>query len=157
MKKSFLPFAAFAAVVFGAAALVASARSSSSISTTAGAETTTPEPTTPAPRSATRDELDALLRGDIREPRPVDDYAAPVSRSHSTIDRKSGVMFPDLSPEVRDAFVIFLYEEVGMSHREISHIVALSPRAIAHRLHAVGAVRYAKEVESSWNRNNSNQ
>ena len=108
-------------------------------------------------RSATQAESAALLRRDLREPRPVDDYAAPVVRSHSTLDRKKTVMFPDLSPEVRDAFVIFLYEEVGMSHREISHIIALSPRAIAHRLHAVGAVRYTEEVESSQNRNNSNQ
>ena len=102
-------------------------------------------------RSATQAERATLLRRDIREPRTVDDYAALVSRRHSTIDRKKAVMFPDLSPEVRDAFMIFLFEEVGMSHREISHIIALSPRAIAHRLHAVGAVRYAKEVGSSQN------
>ena len=102
-------------------------------------------------RRTTQVECAKLLRRDIRDPRTVDDYAALVSRRHSTIDRKKAVMFPDLCPEVRDAFVIFLYEEVGMSHREISHIIALSPRAIAHRLHAVGAVRYAKEVESSQN------
>jgi hypothetical protein len=160
MKKSFLNIAAFAAVVLGAAALVASARRSSSTSTTTGTDTpTTPDPD-PAPRSATRDELAALLRRHMREPRTGGGRTVPVTRIHSTRDttgRKRAVMFPDLSPEVRDAFVIFLYEEVGKSHMEISYIVALSPRAIAHRLHAVGAVRYAGKAESSQNRNNLNQ
>lgn len=160
MRKFIIPAAAFAAV-FGAAAIVASIRRSSSTSTPTGTDTpTSPEPQDPAPRSATRDELAALLRRYMREPRTGGGHAVSVTRIHSTRDttgRKRAVMFPDLSPEVRDAFVIFLYEEVGKSHMEISYIVALSPRAIAHRLHAVGAVRYAGKAESSQNRNNLNQ
>lgn len=159
MKKFLIPVAAFAAV-FGAAALVARARRSSSNSTTTGSDTSAqPEPD-PAPRSATPDELAALLRRYMREPRTGGGRAVPVIRLHipsTSTSRKKTVMFPDLSPEVRDAFVIFLYEEVGMSHMEISYIVALSPRAIAHRLHTVGAMRYAQIVESSRNRNNLNQ
>ena len=148
------------ATLLGAAALVASARRSSSTSTTTGTDTpTTPDPD-PAPRSATRDELAALLQRYMREPRTGGGRAVPVTRFHipsDGTDRKKTVMFPDLSPEVRDAFVIFLYEEVGMSHMEISYIVALSPHAIAHRLHTVRAMRYAQIVESSRNSNNLNQ
>ena len=160
MRKFIIPAAAFAAG-FGAAAIVASIRRSSSTITPTVTDTpTSPDPQDPAPRSATRDELAALLRRHMREPRTGGGRTVPVTRIHSTRDitgRKRAVMFPDLSPEVRDAFVIFLYEEVGKSHMEISYIVALSPRAIAHRLHAVGAVRYVGKAESSQNRNNLNQ
>ena len=122
-----------------------------------------PTPTSPrtlqpaALRSATRAEIIALLEMYEKEFRSGGGHATPVGRSHSAPGRKRAVMFPALSPKVRDAFVIFLYEEVGMSHREISHIVALSPRAIAHRLHAVEIVRYVEKPVSSWNRNNPNQ
>lgn len=67
MKRTFF-LAISIATLLGAAALVARARRSSSTSTTAGTDTpTTPDPD-PAPRSATRDELAALLRRNIREP-----------------------------------------------------------------------------------------
>jgi len=155
MKRTVLTVAALAAL-FGALALVASARTSNDNATAADTTPTTPSQPA-APRSATRAEIIALLERYEKEFRSGGGHATPVGRSHSAPGRKRAVMFPDLTPEVRDAFVIFLYEEVGLSHREISHIVALSPRAIAHRLHAVGIVRYVEKTVSSRNRNNPNQ
>ena len=111
MKKSFLPFAAFAAVVFGAAAILASARRSSSTSTTTGTDTpTTPEPQDPAPRSATREELAALLRRYMREPRTGSGRAVPVTRLHIPCDStgRKEAWFYRLTPEQQVWFVILL-------------------------------------------------
>lgn len=152
MKKTFFTVAALTAL--GALALLASAHTSNDSGSAVDTTPTTPTPRKPqpvAPRCATRAEIIALLEEHVKESRTGGGHAKPVGRTYSTIGRKRAVMFPDLTPEVRDAFVIFLYEEVGMSHREISHIVALSPRAIAHRLHAVGVVRYVEKSVSSQN------
>ena len=144
MKKSFLPFAAFAAVVFGAA-LVASARRPSSTSTTAGTDTTTPEPQDPAPRSATRDELAALLRRYMKEPRTGGGRAVPVTRFHIPCDStgRKDAWFYRLTPEQQVWFVILLYEQYDLSHGQISKLVPLSARAICRLLRDAGAVRYS--------------
>ena len=148
MKKSVLTVAAFAAVVFGAAALVARARRSSSTSTTTGTDTpTTPDPD-PAPRSATPDELAALLQRYMREPRTGGGRAVPVTRlpiPSGGISRKDA-WFYRLSPDQQVMLIIVLYEQYDLSHGQISNIVPLSARAISRFLRDAGAVRYSDRL-----------
>lgn len=144
MKKIF-SVAAFAAVVLGAAALVARARRSSSTSTTTGTDTpTTPDPD-PAPRSATRDELAALLRRYMREPRTGGGRAVPVTRFHSPSDGtdRKDAWFYRLSLDQQVMLIIVLYEQYDLSHGQISKLVPLSARAIGRVLRDAGAVRYS--------------
>ena len=149
MKKSFLNIAAFAAVVFGAAALVARARRSSSTSTTTGTDTpTSPEPQDPAPRSATRDELAALLRRYMREPRTGGGRSVHVTRLHipsGSADRKDA-WFYRLSEDQQVMLIIVLYEQYDLSHGQISKLVPLSARAIGRVLRDAGAVRYSDRL-----------
>lgn len=148
MKKFFIPVAAFAAVVLGAAALVASARRSSSTSTTTGSDTpTTPDPD-PAPRRATRDELVALLRRYMREPRTGGGHAVSVTRlpiPSGGISRKDA-WFYRLSLDQQVMLIIVLYEQYDLSHGQISKLVPLSPRAISRVLRDAGAVRYSDRL-----------
>lgn len=148
MKKSFLNIAAFAAVVFGAAALVARARRSSSTSTSTGIDTPiTPDPD-PAPRSATRDELAALLQRYMREPRTGGGHAVSVTRlpiPSGGISRKDA-WFYRLSPDQQVMLIIVLYEQYDLSHGQISNIVPPSARAISRILHDAGAVRYSDRL-----------
>ena len=148
MKKSFLPFVAFAAVVFGAAALVASARRSSSTSTTTGTGTPTTPDHDPAHRGATRDELAALLRRFMREPRTGGGRAVPVTRFHIPCDStgRKDAWFYRLTPEQQVWFVIILYEQYDLSHGQISKLVPLSARAISRILRDAGAVRYSNRI-----------
>ena len=144
MKKTFLNIAAFAAVVLGAA-IMASARRSSSTSTTTGTDTpTTPDPD-PAPRSATRDELAALLQRYMREPRTGGGHAVPVTRLHIPSDGTSrkDAWFYRLSPGQQVMLIIVLYEQYDLSHGQISKLVPLSARAISRLLRDAGAVRYS--------------
>ena len=144
MKKFLIPVAAFAAVVLGAA-IMASARRSSSTSTTTGTDTpTTPDPD-PAPRSATRDELAALLQRYMREPRTGGGRSVHVTRLHipsGSADRKDA-WFYRLSEDQQVMLIIVLYEQYDLSHGQISNIVPLSARAISRILHDAGAVRYS--------------
>ena len=148
MKKSVLTVAAFAAVVFGAAALVARARRSSSTSTTTGTDTpTTPDPD-PAPRSATPDELAALLQRYMREPRTGGGHAVSVTRlplPSGGISRKDA-WFYRLSPDQQVMLIIVLYEQYDLSHGQISNIVPPSARAISRVLRDAGAVRYSDRL-----------
>ncbi len=174
MKKIIIPAAAFAAV-FGAA-LVVCIRRSSSTSTTAGTDPTTPEPHTPsgidltqfrpggshrrvrissqhdsAPHSATRDELAALLRRYMREPRTGSGRAVPVTRLHIPCDStgRKEAWFYRLTPEQQVWFVILLYEQYDLSHGQISKLVPLSARAISRLLRDAGAVRYSARPRPS--------
>ena len=148
MKRIVLSVTALAAVVFGAAALVARARRSSSTSTTTGTDTpTTPDPD-PAPRSATRDELAALLRRYMREPRTGGGHAVSVTRlpiPSGGISRKDA-WFYRLSPDQQVMLIIVLYEQYDLSHGQISKLVPLSARAIGRVLHDAGAVRYSDRL-----------
>ncbi len=147
MKKSLFVVAAFAAVVLGAA-IVASARRSSSTSTTTGTDTpTTPDPD-PAPRSATRDELAALLQRYMREPRTGGGHAVPVTRLHIPSDGTSrkDAWFYRLSPGQQVMLIIVLYEQYDLSHGQISKLVPLSARAIGRVLRDAGAVRYSDRL-----------
>ena len=148
MKKSIIAFTAFAAVVFGAAALVARSRRSSSTSTTTGTDTpTTPDPD-PAPRSATRDELAALLRRYMREPRTGGGHAVSVTRlpiPSGGVSRKDA-WFYRLSLDQQVMLIIVLYEQYDLSHGQISKLVPLSARAIGRVLRDAGAVRYSDRV-----------
>ena len=146
MKKIF-SVAAFAAL-FGAAALVARARRSSSTSTTTGTDTpTTPDPD-PAPRSATRDELAALLQRYMREPRTGGGHAVSVTRlpiPSGGVSRKDA-WFYRLSPGQQVMLIIVLYEQYDLSHGQISKLVPLSARAIGRVLRVAGAVRYSDRI-----------
>ncbi len=148
MKKSLFVVAALAAVVLGAAALVASARRSSSTSTTTGTDTPiTPDPD-PAPRSATRDELAALLQRYMREPRTGGGHAVSVTRlpiPSGGISRKDA-WFYRLSPDQQVMLIIVLYEQYDLSHGQISNIVPPSARAISRVLRDAGAVRYSDRL-----------
>lgn len=148
MKKIFIPVAAFAAVVLGAAALVASARRTSSTSTTTGTDTpTTPDPD-PAPRSATRDELAALLQRYMREPRTGGGHAVSVTRlpiPSGGVSRKDA-WFYRLSLDQQVMLIIVLYEQYDLSHGQISNIVPPSARAISRVLRDAGAVRYSDRI-----------
>ena len=148
MKRIVLSVTALAAVVFGAAALVASARRSSSTSTTTGTDTpTTPDPD-PAPRSATRDELAALLQRYMREPRTGGGHAVSVTRlpiPSGGISRKDA-WFYRLSPDQQVMLIIVLYEQYDLSHGQISNIVPPSARAISRVLRNAGAVRYSDRI-----------
>lgn len=147
MKKFLIPVAAFAAV-FGAVALVARTRRSSSTSTTTGTDTpTTPDPD-PSPRSATRDELAALLQRYMREPRTGGGHAVSVTRlpiPSGGISRKDA-WFYRLSPDQQVMLIIVLYEQYDLSHGQISNIVPPSARAISRVLHDAGAVRYSDRL-----------
>ena len=148
MKKFFIPVAAFAAVVLGAAALVARARRSSSTSTTTGSDTpTTPDPD-PAPRSATRDELAALLQRYMREPRTGGGHAVSVTRLPIPSDGTSrkDAWFYRLRPDQQVMLIIVLYEQYDLSHGQISNIVPPSARAISRVLRDAGAVRYSDRI-----------
>ncbi len=151
MKKFFIPVAAFAAVVLGAA-IVASIRRSSSTSTPTGTDTpTSPEPQDPAPRSATRDELAALLRRYMREPRTGSGRAVPVTRLHipsGGVSRKDA-WFYRLSLDQQVMLIIVLYEQYDLSHGQISNIVPPSARAISRVLRDAGAVRYSDRLHSA--------
>jgi hypothetical protein len=151
MKKTIIPIAAFAAVVFGAAVLVASARRSSSTSTTTGTDTPTTPDHDPAPRVATRDELAALLRRYMREPRTGGGRAVPVTRIHIPCDSigRKDAWFYRLTPEQQVWFVILLYEQYDLSHGQISKLVPLSARAISRLLRDAGAVRYSARPRPS--------
>lgn len=150
MKKFLIPVAAFA-TVFGAAALVARARRSSSTSTTTGSDTSAqPEPD-PAPRSATPDELAALLRRYMREPRTGGGHAVSVTRlpiPSGGISRKDA-WFYRLSPDQQVMLIIVLYEQYDLSHGQISNIVPPSARAISRILRDAGAVRYSDRLYSA--------
>ena len=145
MRKFIIPAAAFAAV-FGAAAIVASIRRSSSTSTPTGTDTpTSPEPQDPAPRSATRDELAALLRRYMREPRTGGGRAVPVTRLHipsGSADRKDA-WFYRLSEDQQVMLIIVLFEQYDLSPWQISKLVPPSARAISRLLRDAGAVRYS--------------
>lgn len=136
------------ATLLGAAALVASARRSSSTSTTTGTDTpTTPDPD-PAPRSATRDELTALLRRYMREPRSGGGHAVSVTRlpiPSGGVSRKDA-WFYRLSPDQQVMLIIVLYEQHDLSHGQISKLVPLSARAIGRVLRDAGAVRYSDRL-----------
>ena len=140
------------ATLLGAAALVARARRSSSTSTSTGIDTpTSPEPQDPAPRSATRDELAALLRRYMREPRIGSGRAVPVTRLHIPCDStgRKEAWFYRLTPEQQVWFVILLYEQYDLSHGQISKLVPLSARAISRLLRDAGAVRYSARPRPS--------
>lgn len=147
MIKKYLP-AILLATVLGAT-LVVSARRSSSTSTTTGTDTpTSPEPQDPAPRSATRDELAALLRRYMREPRTGSGRAVPVTRlpiPSGGISRKDA-WFYRLSPDQQVMLIIVLYEQYDLSHGQISNIVPPSARAISRVLRDAGAVRYSDRL-----------
>ena len=148
MKRIVLSVTALAAVVFGAAALVARSHRSSSTSTTTGSDTpTTPDPD-PAPRSATRDELAALLRRYMREPRTGGGHAVSVTRLHIPSDGTSrkDAWFYRLSPDQQVMLIIVLYEQYDLSHGQISKLVPLSARAIGRVLRDAGAVRYSDSI-----------
>ena len=147
MKKTFLNIAAFAAVVLGAA-LVARARRSSSTSTTTGTDTPiTPDPD-PAPRSATRDELAALLQRYMRDPRTGGGHAVPVTRLHIPSDGTSrkDAWFYRLTLDQQVMLIIVLYEQYDLSHGQISNIVPPSARVVSRILREAGAVRYSDRV-----------
>lgn len=139
------------ATLLGAAALVASARRSSSTSTTTGTDTpTTPDPD-PAPRSATRDELAALLQRYMREPRTGGGHAVSVTRlpiPSGGVSRKDA-WFYRLSPGQQVMLIIVLYEQYDLSHGQISKLVPLSARAIGRVLRDAGAVRYSDRLHSA--------
>lgn len=145
MRKFIIPAAAFAAV-FGAAAIVASIRRSSSTSTPTGTDTpTSPEPQDPAPRSATRDELAALLRRYMREPRTGGGRSVHVTRLHipsGSADRKDA-WFYRLSEDQQVMLIIVLFEQYDLSPWQISKLVPPSARAISRLLRDAGAVRYS--------------
>lgn len=148
MIKKYLP-AILLATVFGAAAIVASIRRSSSTSTPTGTDTpTSPEPQDPAPRSATRDELAALLQRYMREPRTGSGRAVPVTRFHIPSDGTSrkDAWFYRLSPDQQLMLIIVLYEQYDLSHGQISKLVPLSARAIGRVLRDAGAVRYSDSI-----------
>lgn len=150
MKRTFF-LAISIATLLGAAALVASARRSSSTSTTTGTDTpTTPDPD-PAPRSATRDELTALLQRYMREPRTGGGHAVSVTRlpiPSGGISRKDA-WFYRLSPDQQVMLIIVLYEQYDLSHGQISKLVPLSARAIGRVLRDAGAVRYSDRLHST--------
>jgi len=136
------------ATLLGVVALVASVRRSSSTSTTADTTPTTPEPQDPAPRSATRDELAALLRRYMREPRTGGGRAVPVTRLHipsGSTDRKDA-WFYRLSEAQQVMLIIVLYEQYDLSHGQISKLVPLSARVISRILRDSGAVRYSDRL-----------
>lgn len=139
------------ATLLGAAAIVASARRSSSTSTTTGTDTPiTPDPD-PAPRSATRDELAALLQRYMREPRTGGGHAVSVTRlpiPSGGISRKDA-WFYRLSPDQQVMLIIVLYEQYDLSHGQISNIVPPSARAISRLLRDAGAVRYSARPRPS--------
>lgn len=147
MIKKYLP-AILLATVLGAAALVASARRSSSTSTTTGTDTpTTPDPD-PAPRSATRDELAALLQRYMREPRTGGGHAVSITRlpiPSGGVSRKDA-WFYRLSLDQQVMLIIVLYEQYDLSHGQISKLVPLSARAIGRILRDAGAVRYSDRL-----------
>ena len=150
MKRTFF-LAISIATLLGAAAIVRSIRRSSSTSTTTGTDTpTTPDPD-PAPRSATRDELAALLRRYMREPRTGSGRAVPVTRLHIPCDStgRKEAWFYRLTPEQQVWFVILLYEQYDLSHGQISKLVPLSARAISRLLRDAGAVRYSDRLHST--------
>ena len=149
MKKSIIPAILFATLL-GAAALVASARRSSSTSTTADTTPTTLDHD-PAPRSATRDELAALLQRYMREPRTGGGRAVPVTRIHIPCDStgRRDAWFYRLTPEQQVWFVILLYEQYDLSHGQISKLVPLSARAISRLLRDAGAVRHSARPRPS--------
>lgn len=148
MKRIVLSVTALAAVVLGAAALVARARRSSSTSTSTGTDTPiTPDPD-PAPRSATRDELVALLQRYMREPRTGGGHAVSVTRlpiPSGGISRKDA-WFYRLSPDQQVMLIIVLYEQYDLSHGQIGNIVPPSARAISRVLRDAGAVRYSDRL-----------
>lgn len=148
MRRKLLFSAISIATLLGAAAIVRSIRRSSSTSTTTGTDTpTTPDPD-PAPRSATRDELAALLRRYMREPRTGGGHAVSVTRlpiPSGGISRKDA-WFYRLSPDQQVMLIIVLYEQYDLSHGQISKIVPLSARAIGRILHDAGAVRYSDRL-----------
>lgn len=148
MRRKLLFSAISIASLLGAAAIVRSIRRSSSTSTTTGTDTpTTPDPD-PAPRSATRDELAALLRRYMREPRTGGGHAVSVTRlpiPSGGISRKDA-WFYRLSPDQQVMLIIVLYEQYDLSHGQISKIVPLSARAIGRILHDAGAVRYSDRL-----------
>ena len=150
MKRTYF-LAISIATLLGAAALVVSARRSSSTSTTTGTDTpTTPDPD-PAPRSATRDELAALLRRYMREPRTGGGHAVSVTRlpiPSGGISRKDA-WFYRLSPDQQVMLIIVLYEQYDLSHGQISNIVPPSARAISRVLRDAGAVRYSDRLYSA--------
>ena len=143
MKKIIIPAILFA-TVFGALALVASAHTSSTSTSTDTDIPITPDPD-PTPRSATRDELVALLQRYMRESRTGGGRPAPVTRNYSTTSAASrkDAWFFRLTPDQQVWFVIFLYEQYDLSHGQISKIVPLSARAISRILRDAGAVRYS--------------
>jgi hypothetical protein len=145
MRRKLLFSAISIATLLGAAAIVRSIRRSSSTSTTTGTDTpTTPDPD-PAPRSATRDELAALLRRYMREPRTGGGHAVSVTRlpiPSGGISRKDA-WFYRLSPDQQVMLIIVLYEQYDLSHGQISKLVPLSARAIGRVLRDAGAVRYS--------------
>ena len=146
--KSTLFSAISIATLLGAAAIVRSIRRSSSTSTTTGTDTpTTPDPD-PAPRSATRDELAALLQRYMREPRTGSGRAVPVTRFHIPSDGTSrkDAWFYRLSPDQQVMLIIVLYEQYDLSHGQISKLVPLSARAIGRVLRDAGAVRYSDSI-----------
>ena len=148
MRRKLLFSAISIATLLGAAAIVRSIRRSSSTSTTTGTDTpTTPDPD-PAPRSATRDELAALLRRYMREPRTGGGHAVSVTRlpiPSGGISRKDA-WFYRLSPDQQVMLIIVLYEQYDLSHGQISKLVPLSARAIGRVLHDAGAVRYSDRL-----------
>lgn len=148
MRRKLLFSAISIATLLGAAAIVRSIRRSSSTSTTTGTDTpTTPDPD-PAPRSATRDELAALLRRYMREPRTGGGHAVSVTRlpiPSGGISRKDA-WFYRLSPDQQVMLIIVLYEQYDLSHGQISKLVPLSARAIGRVLRDAGAVRYSDRL-----------
>ena len=148
MRRKLLFSAISIATLLGAAAIVRSIRRSSSTSTTTGTDTpTTPDPD-PAPRSATRDELAALLRRYMREPRTGGGHAVSVTRlpiPSGGISRKDA-WFYRLSPDQQVMLIIVLYEQYDLSHGQISNIVPPSARAISRVLRDAGAVRYSDRL-----------
>lgn len=151
MRRKLLFSAISIATLLGAAAIVRSIRRSSSTSTTTGTDTpTTPDPD-PAPRSATRDELAALLRRYMREPRTGGGHAVSVTRlpiPSGGISRKDA-WFYRLSPDQQVMLIIVLYEQYDLSHGQISNIVPPSARAISRVLRDAGAVRYSDRLHSA--------
>ena len=147
MRINYYP-AILLATLFGAAALVACARRSSRTSTTTGTDTLTTPDHDPAPRSATRDELAALLRRYMREPRTGGGHAVPVTRLHIPSDGTSrkDAWFYRLSPGQQVMLIIVLYEQYDLSHGQISKLVPLSARAIGRVLRDAGAVRYSDRL-----------
>ena len=148
MRRKLLFSAISIATLLGAAALVARARRSSSTSTTTGSDTpTTPDPD-PAPRSATRDELAALLQRYMREPRTGGGHAVSVTRFHIPSDGTSrkDAWFYRLSPDQQVMLIIVLYEQYDLSHGQISKLVPLSARVVSRILRDAGAVRYSDRI-----------